>query len=223
MKMQSKETLKAAYQKALLSGQTKEAYAIIQGAFEEERSLIDVYTVIADAMYGIGDLWETNEISIAQEHAATAITQFVLTQISAQSMQHFNPSSKKAAVFSIESNTHYLGIQMIKNLFNVHNILTYDFGPNVPNKDIVEQISALDIDYVAYSVTMASHLEKAIDLSEQLEEIDVVDRPIIFVGGFVFRNNEQLLEDIYYDYYFESISQMSDWLNNDQTKSGIFN
>ncbi len=205
-------TVKEHYTDALLNGHTREAYDIIKEALNNHYSLIDVYTVIADAMYSIGDLWETNDISIAQEHAATAITQFVLTQVSAESVKTFQIEGKKAAVFSVESNTHYLGIQMIKNLFNVYQIQTFDFGPNVPNRDIIERIEALSVDVVAYSVTMPEHIDKAIELSDTLNKLNPDTRPVIIVGGYAFHRDESLLRHVFYDYYFKTIKDLSGWL-----------
>ncbi|GEM04872.1 hypothetical protein HMI01_18600 [Halolactibacillus miurensis] len=206
------QAVKENYTDALLNGHTREAYDVIKAALNNQYSLIDVYTVIADAMYSIGDLWETNDISIAQEHAATAITQFVLTQISAESIKTFTLEGKKAVVFSIESNTHYLGIQMIKNLFNVYQIQTFDFGPNVPNSDIIERIETLGVDVVAYSVTMSEHIDKAVELSETLKRLDPLTRPVIIVGGYAFHRDETLLRHVFYDYYFKTIKDLSGWL-----------
>ena len=210
--MPTLEVVRENYTDALLNGHTREAYDIIKEALSNQYSLIDVYTVIADAMYSIGDLWETNDISIAQEHAATAITQFVLTQISAESIKSFQIEGKKAAVFSVESNTHYLGIQMIKNLFNVYQIQTFDFGPNVPNSDIIERIEALNVDVVAYSVTMPEHIDKAVKLSETLQMLDPEIRPVVIVGGYAFHRDESLLEQVFYDHYFKTIKDLSGWL-----------
>lgn len=214
--MPTLQIVKERYTAALLNGYTREAYDIVQKAFENQYSLIDIYTVIADAMYSIGDLWETNEISIAQEHAATAITQFVLTQISAESIKDFQVEGKKAAVFSVESNTHYLGIQMIKNLLNVHQIQTFDFGSNVPNSDIYERIETLGVDLVAYSVTMPEHINKAIELSETLQMLEPDTRPVVIVGGYAFHQDESLLEHVYYDYFFKTIHDLSRWLEKDK-------
>lgn len=210
--MPTLQVVKERYTDALLNGYTREAYDIVKNALINQYSLIDIYTVIADAMYSIGDLWETNEISIAQEHAATAITQFVLTQISAESIKAFQIEGKKAAVFSVESNTHYLGIQMIKNLFNVYQIQTFDFGSNVPNSDIYERIETLGVDLVAYSVTMPEHIDKAIELSETLQMLDPATRPVVIVGGYAFHRDESLLQHVFYDYYFKTIKDLSSWL-----------
>ncbi|GEM01972.1 Methanogenic corrinoid protein MtbC1 [Halolactibacillus halophilus] len=210
--MSALEVVREKYTNALLNGHTREAYDIIKEALSNQYSLIDVYTVITDAMYSTGDLWETNDISIVQEHVATAITQFVLTQISAESVKSFQMDSKKAAVFSVESNTHYLGIQMIKNLFNIYQMQTFEFGPNVPNSDLIERIQALNIDVVAYSVTMTEHIDKAVELSETLKMLDPETRPIVIVGGYAFHCDETLLKQVFYDHYFKTIKDLSGWL-----------
>lgn len=219
--MKSTDELKSAYQASLLHGSTQEAYQIIEEALTSNLSLISVYTVIADAMYSIGDLWETNEISIAQEHAATAITQFVLTQISAESLKSMHTSNQRAAVFSVESNAHYLGIQMIKNMFNIYNVQTFDFGPNVPNEDIIERVTTLEIDIVAYSVTMSNQIEVAQRLSQLFEQMDEDIRPIVIVGGYAFRLNPDLLNELYYDHHFESVKALSEWLEEQESQMSL--
>ncbi|SDC58176.1 Methanogenic corrinoid protein MtbC1 [Pelagirhabdus alkalitolerans] len=210
--MQTLEDIKLAYEEALLNGKTREGYELIQEALNEGQSLIDIYLIIAEAMYSIGDLWETNDISIAQEHAATAITQFVLTQISAESIKHYSPLDTKAFIFSIESNTHYLGIQMIKSVFNVYGIQTFDYGPNVPNTDIVNEISEKQPHYVAYSVSMPDHIDKAKQLSQMIRECPTGTSPMIIIGGYAFVKEPHLLEQVDHDYYFPTILELEDWL-----------
>ena len=42
----------------------------------------DIYRdVFQDALYEIGTLWETNQISVAEEHMGTAITQYVMSNL----------------------------------------------------------------------------------------------------------------------------------------------
>src|ERR1043166_2196508 len=46
----------------------------------EEHSVEHIYTgLLQEAQYEVGRLWEANEISVAQEHYSTAVTQLIMS------------------------------------------------------------------------------------------------------------------------------------------------
>ena len=67
------------FAKALLSGDELGADVAIRGAIEAELSQAEIYEeLITPALWLIGDLWQRGEITVADEHLATEITQRVL-------------------------------------------------------------------------------------------------------------------------------------------------
>lgn len=70
------------YITALKKGNRQHAVSIARQALEEGIDVRDLYVeVFQPAMHEIGRLWETNQLTVAQEHLATAITQSVMAQL----------------------------------------------------------------------------------------------------------------------------------------------
>lgn len=69
------------YLQAILQGDRQAALGIARESLREMSSLPRLYLeVIEPAQHEVGRLWETNVITVAEEHMATAVTQFVMAQ-----------------------------------------------------------------------------------------------------------------------------------------------
>lgn len=67
---------------ALLQAQRKAASNIAMEAYRQGHSIPGIYAeVIQEALYAIGKLWQANRITVAEEHMATAIAQYVMAQL----------------------------------------------------------------------------------------------------------------------------------------------
>ncbi|MBD3292950.1 MAG: hypothetical protein GF393_08510, partial [Armatimonadia bacterium] len=74
--------LQSTFLQAILGGERRAALQIAVEALEEGMSIEDFYaSVLQECMHTIGWLWETNRISVADEHLATAITQAVMAEL----------------------------------------------------------------------------------------------------------------------------------------------
>nr|WP_243687075.1 B12-binding domain-containing protein [Methanobacterium formicicum] len=70
------------YMDALLNLRRNEASDMIMKAVEEGTSIKDIYMNVFEAsQHEIGRLWQTNQITVAQEHFCTAATQRVMSQL----------------------------------------------------------------------------------------------------------------------------------------------
>ncbi|MDO5836135.1 MAG: B12-binding domain-containing protein, partial [Methanobacterium sp.] len=70
------------YMDALLNLQRDEAGRMIIKAVEEGTDIKDIYIhVFESSQHEIGRLWQTNIITVAQEHFCTAATQMIMSQL----------------------------------------------------------------------------------------------------------------------------------------------
>ena len=82
----------------------------IQQISSKKLSITDFYeNVIKPALYKVGLLWEMNEIGVATEHLATAITEGVLNDIYSIS-EHKTLVDRKVVVACTENELHQVGI-----------------------------------------------------------------------------------------------------------------
>ena len=90
-------TLRQAYLNSLLDGDRLLSGRLIMDALEQGVSIKDIYLfVFQTCQYEIGRLWQINDISVAQEHYCTAVTQLIMSQLYHHIFQH----TKTRTVFS---------------------------------------------------------------------------------------------------------------------------
>lgn len=119
-----------------------------------ERLVMDV---IRPAQYQIGQLWQMNKISIADEHVATAISQFALAQLYPHAERQAD-TGKRIFVACIEGELHDMGARMAADLLDLagHDV-TY-LGANVPTDHLILKVAAGKPDLVVLSISMTFHL-----------------------------------------------------------------
>ena len=70
------------FTQAVLRGERRAALNIALEALDHGASMPEVYIeVFQQALYDVGSMWERNTITVAQEHMATAVTQYVMAHI----------------------------------------------------------------------------------------------------------------------------------------------
>src|SRR5690606_37226031 len=82
-------------------------------------------------MYWIGELWEKNVITVADEHLATAICDFVVS-VTEVRRPALNSHKKKVMVLGPEGEDHYIGLKMVASLFKENGWEVQYMGPNLP-------------------------------------------------------------------------------------------
>lgn len=109
----------AAFEAALLAGNQREALAIVSRCIGSAQTLVDVELhVIQPALYQIGAKWQANQVSVAQEHMATAIAQSVMTVGLLQSPAPA-PLDKRVLLACVEGNSHTVGLRMVADAFQL--------------------------------------------------------------------------------------------------------
>jgi methanogenic corrinoid protein MtbC1 len=185
----------AVYLAAALSGQRTAALNIAREALQEGASVIDVYCdMLQPAQYEIGRLWENNEISVAQEHLATAVTQYVVAQLYADLPAAQNPRGN-VVVTGVEGELHQLGAHMLADALEADGWNVRFLGSQLPMKDVLAFVKAHETDMIALSVTMLFNLQKAAQFIDDVRR-EHDSRIRIVVGGSAFRGHPTLWREI---------------------------
>ena len=114
--------------RALLAADRRDAEQVINEAFVEGVDGLDVLDrLLAPAMYEIGRRWETGEISIADEHLATAIAHGTLTRIYPRLATAEARSRGVVLLAGAGGEEHVLGLRMVADVleaagFDVRNV-----------------------------------------------------------------------------------------------------
>ncbi len=159
--------------------------------------------LIQPAMYRIGDLWEIGQVSVAQEHMATALAQMALNN----TLEHCELQLKKelcAVVSCVEGNHHVLGAQMVYDYLELQGWNTDFLGANCPTDALLKQIDYKKPQLVALSAALSSHLPSLKRTIQAIRSDFTVDRPYILVGGLVLNATGVSAQEINCDKIAES-------------------
>lgn len=163
-----------------LQGNDREALKQVQQFLDSHnrRTLFD--QLLAPAMYHIGELWETNAITVADEHLATAICDFVVSVVDkreqdAHSLRH------KVMVLGPEGEDHYIGLKMVSSLFRERNWSVNYLGPNMPLDHAVEAAIRWKPDAIALSAALVYRVPALKIYTKRFKELD--HQPAIIIGG----------------------------------------
>lgn len=162
----------------LLEGDPDKAWSCIENYPKTARRDIH-HHLITPAMRHIGHLWETNKITVADEHLATATCDFILSKLSFGIRK--GPSADKAMFLCLDGEQHYLGLKMVDSLFREHGWETRYFGPDLPLEYALQTAEIWKPDVIGLSVSIVYHLPKLQQYVEALASLP--GTPAILVGG----------------------------------------
>lgn len=174
---------------ALLRGEHQECLSLADRGVEELEDLKDFYLqVIHPVMYQVGLLWEEGEISVAQEHLATAIVSRVMASLYPRfiTIEH---TRGKAIITSAPNEFHELGARMVADLLEIDGWDVRYLGANVPGGDLIKLMYRLKPRILGISVGMAFNMDKARELIYQIKsKEDFKDTRIMVGGQFLYHN-----------------------------------
>lgn len=180
------------YLTALLNTDRAQATHLIMDAVARGVSIKTIYLdIFQAALYEIGRLWQTNHISVAQEHFCTAATQMIMAQL----YPHiFNTKrvGRRMVATCVNGELHEIGIRMVADFFEMEGWDTYYVGANLPVQDIISTLEAQEVHLLCISATMQSSIVAAQEIIEAVRASDAGQPVKILVGGSAFLQHEDL-------------------------------
>jgi methanogenic corrinoid protein MtbC1 len=129
-------------------------------------------------------MWHANEISIADEHAATAITESILTVL-AERQTPASPVGRKVVATTVGGEQHSIGLRIVALAFELAGWDCLYIGADVPHPDVQAAVSQHRADVLAVSCTSRLHLRSVAELINLVRRADE-NPPKILVGGRAF-------------------------------------
>ena len=161
------------------------AVMMVKNLITEGYSVKDIYLhLIQPVQQEIGRLWQMNQISVAQEHYATAVSQLVMSQLYPHIFSTERTGYRMVAA-CVGNELHEIGIRMVSDFFEIAGWDTYYLGANTPTESIIQSINQKQADVVALSVTMSSQILKTQSLIENIRQ-GSDPRVKVLVGGHPF-------------------------------------
>lgn len=186
--------LQEKFLKELLQGNRIECSSIVKLLFKKDISIKIIYEdLFKTALYEVGKLWEFNKISVATEHLASAIIESLLNENYLEIISNTR-INKNVMLSCVEKEHHQIGIKMVDDIFQLNGWSTYFLGSNTPTNDVLSFAKTIDIDLIAISLSIYSHLPELIIFIEKFREL--FPETLILVGGqaFVHGGKTKILE-----------------------------
>lgn len=188
--------LKQDYIHALLTGKRQQASALIVAAAETGTGVRDIYMhVFQPSQYEIGRLWQTNVISVAEEHYCTAATQNIMSFVSSGSFKGERNGHRLVAT-CVSGELHDIGIRMVSDFLEMDGWETYFLGANTPTQSVIHMLRERKTELLAISATIPLHVRGVSNLIDAVRANGACGGVKILVGGYPFNANPALWKDI---------------------------
>ncbi len=172
------------YLTALLRAERYEASQLILAEVEAGTPVKDIYLhVFQPSQHEIGRLWQTNQISVAQEHYCTAATQLIMSQLYPYIFAT-EKSGRRLVAACVGNELHEIGIRMVADFFEMEGWDTYYLGANAPASSVARAVTEQKADVLAISATMTFHISALKLLIEQVRATPACANVKIMVGGY---------------------------------------
>lgn len=169
------------YLDSLLKGDKKQCTQIVSSLVENNVPLKEIFVhLFQRSMYRIGQMWEKERCSIADEHIATKITESLI-EITTSRFLNNNKTDKLAIITCIDKEFHELGARMVAGFFEVNGWETLYLGSNTPQSSVIDLIKDRNPDLIGISNNFYINVGRLQKLIEQIHEV-APDLPIL-VGG----------------------------------------
>ena len=173
---------------AFINRQREECLEILTGLKAKGARTAEIYAyLIQPTLYVVGSMWETGQITIAEEHF---LTEDMLSLMQERSKQQVMVKSRPYAVVlvAVHGEEHNIGIRMIGHVLKEEGFGVHYLGGNVPTEDLIQYLTKYTMDVLALSATLPSHISIAMDMIKVVREKCPSIK--IIVGGQAFNAND---------------------------------
>ncbi|MFG2054721.1 B12-binding domain-containing protein [Micromonospora sp. NPDC048930] len=150
------------------------AIGLLEAGVPAERVLLDL---VAPAQAEVGERWARNDWSVAQEHAATHISERVVAAVTAYVGPR--PTRGRIVVACMDGEWHALPARLVAEVLRLRGWQVTFLGASVPAAHLVSYLHRYDADVVALACALPMRLPYAHRMIEACRRSDV---PVV-VGG----------------------------------------
>jgi methanogenic corrinoid protein MtbC1 len=189
------EPVRRLFTQAILLGHRKPALAMVMEAVEQGTGLTDVYVdILQAALFDVGRRWEGNQITVAEEHMATAIVQYVVAQLYQRIERPANVKGR-VVVTGVQGELHHIGANIVADVLEASGWDVRFLGTNMPREGILRVIEQQRATVVGISVTMLFNIPQLISLIDAVNRAFGQENVRVIVGGAAFRSAPELWKE----------------------------
>ncbi len=137
--------------------------------------------VVTPAMHRIGELWQADELTVADEHLATAVCHRAVAGFYPEILTARPRCRERIVVAGVEGEGHGLAPRLVADVFEGSGYEVIHLGTDVPVDALARSVERHDPAVVALSMTMKGH-DDALERTVQAIQ-DVRPQTLFMVGG----------------------------------------
>jgi methanogenic corrinoid protein MtbC1 len=193
--------LARSYLSASIDGNRGDAVLMLDHAVDAGTPVREIYLeVFQPVQREVGRLWQLHQVSVAQEHWVTAVTQVAMARISDRLIPT-HELDKTVITACVGKEQHDLGARMVSDFFEMEGWDARFLGANTPSDAVVGAVRECEADVLALSATMTSHVKGVADIITLLRADTELAETQVIVGGYPFNIAPDLWEHVGADGY----------------------
>lgn len=200
------------YLDSLLKGDKNQCLQIVSNLIKSNVPLKEIYIQLFQrSMYRIGQMWEKERCTIADEHIATKITESLIESTTSQFMNGHS-QDKLAVITCIDKEFHELGARMVAGFFEVSGWKTLYLGSNTPQSTLIDLIKEKKPDLLGISNNFYINISRLIKLIEQIR-IVAPDLQLIVGGQALSGGQSEILSKYTNVKYIASLDELEEYIS----------
>jgi MerR family transcriptional regulator, light-induced transcriptional regulator len=189
------QPLQDGYLIALCVGSGRDADRVVESALDAGVGAGDIYLeIFQPTAYTLGHLWQCNEISVAQEHLATAIIERQMGELHSY-FKAQQERERTLVIGCVEQELHSVGCRMVADFFQSDGWTVHYLGANVPTESFVAMAREMNADLIGLAAQMTYNLPQVKQFVEVLDRYGLGGIPVI-AGGFPFLQQRSLYRSL---------------------------
>jgi MerR family transcriptional regulator, light-induced transcriptional regulator len=181
-----------AYLAALVAGDRRRALAVVADARASGVEVRELYLdVFQPALREVGRLWQENEMTVAEEHLATAITEIAMARLQGESAMMPPRDDRTILAACADSELHAVGLRMVCDLLEHKGWTTIYLGASVPPEGLGAMVRDRKPTVVALSASTSPYVPMLRSMIAAARATTAAP-PYILVGGRPFLDDAAL-------------------------------
>ncbi len=175
-----------AFVDAILAGNRRRALGIVEETVAGTGYLPVLEEVVASGQERVGKLWEQERITVADEHLATGVTQFVLSAM----LDHLPPramSRGDAVLCGVTGDQHQIPLQIVADALEADGWRVRLLGTGLTAADLVPVLERRSCKLLGIGASLPEHCQEAQAIAAVVKERLGPDAPHIMFGGRGFQ------------------------------------
>ncbi|MES2920438.1 MAG: cobalamin-dependent protein [Verrucomicrobiota bacterium] len=184
------------YFAALQRGERQAASRLIGDAVAAGTPVKELYLqVFQPVQHELGRLWQTNRLTVAQEHYCTAATRDAISRLDPHLVAPVKNGHTLLAT-CVSGEQHEVGVRMVADFCEMDGWKTYLLGASTPHTDVLSSLTEQQADLLAISAAMPYHVEAVRELIRSVRADPGCGRVMILAGGFPFNRDPDLWRNV---------------------------